>query len=298
MSPTLLAKAAAGLLAFSASALASDAWIEDLETGFAEARATGKHLLVDFTGSDWCPPCKALHAELLSKPSFEQRAGEAFVLVSLDYPSRKPQPADLKERNAVHKDTYAIRGFPTLIAMTPEGVEYGRRVGYQRGLADDYQAWILRLADNRDAVVSALAVLEEELPADEAERDAYRTRQVGAAASLVTTLGVDAPARATLILELHDPDDTTLARAHLAVLGFEARFTAEEEPNFEAMYNELTNLASDKPTVKKLGTYHAWRALAASQIDKPDVARSALDEARKLDAPEALVAWVASMFER
>jgi thiol-disulfide isomerase/thioredoxin len=45
------------------------AWLTDLDQGRQQAARTGRPLLVYFTGSTWCGPCKALHAEVL--PSLE-----------------------------------------------------------------------------------------------------------------------------------------------------------------------------------------------------------------------------------
>jgi len=36
-------------------------YLTDLEAGKTKAAAEKKALLVKFTGSDWCPPCKALN---------------------------------------------------------------------------------------------------------------------------------------------------------------------------------------------------------------------------------------------
>lgn len=280
---------------FSPQISAGDGWIEDLGEGLAEARRSGKHVLVDFTGSDWCPPCKALDQELLSKDSFRRTVGDDFVLVALDYPRSKPQPDDLRERNREHASTYGIRGYPTLIAMTPDGVEYGRRVGYQRGMAGQYQGWVVNLARHRAAIVEALGVLGRPAPAGGDALETWRSEQVAAAASLVEALGTDTPESAVMVLELHDPEDDSLGQARLALASWEARSTQDGEPDFAVMHERLTNLAADEPTVTRLGAYHAWLALSAAQTGRGEQATSALARARELDAPAELVGWVASV---
>src|ERR1051325_2421476 len=46
----------------------------DLMTDFAKAQAKAKAekklVLIDFTGSDWCPPCMALHKNVLTSKEF------------------------------------------------------------------------------------------------------------------------------------------------------------------------------------------------------------------------------------
>ena len=50
----------------------------------AQNPAEKKMVLMDFTGSDWCPPCKALEKNVLSSPAFEAFAKENLVLVQVD----------------------------------------------------------------------------------------------------------------------------------------------------------------------------------------------------------------------
>jgi thiol-disulfide isomerase/thioredoxin len=37
--------------------LAADGWIVDFKEAQKRAAAEGKDILMEFTGSDWCPPC-------------------------------------------------------------------------------------------------------------------------------------------------------------------------------------------------------------------------------------------------
>ena len=54
-------------LAFITSPLlaAEDAWITDVPKAMEQAKSQKKLVLLDFTGSDWCPPCKNLHKTVL-----------------------------------------------------------------------------------------------------------------------------------------------------------------------------------------------------------------------------------------
>ena len=36
---------------------ANEDWSTDLEAAFSKAKKENKSVLVEFTGSDWCPPC-------------------------------------------------------------------------------------------------------------------------------------------------------------------------------------------------------------------------------------------------
>ena len=64
-------------------------WLTDLPKALDKAKAENKMVLMDFTGSDWCPPCKALHKTVLTSPEFEAYAQTNLVLVEVDFPNRQ-----------------------------------------------------------------------------------------------------------------------------------------------------------------------------------------------------------------
>ena len=56
-------------------------WIQNFTDAKAKAKAEKKHLLIDFTGSDWCGWCIKLDEEVFSKEAFKTEAPKHFVLV-------------------------------------------------------------------------------------------------------------------------------------------------------------------------------------------------------------------------
>ena len=89
-------------------------------------RRTGdekKPLLVEFTGSDWCPPCIAMRKNVFSKKEFLDAAGKKFILVELDFPKGDKE---LKEKNDPYAEKYKIEGFPTVILFDSAGKEFDR----------------------------------------------------------------------------------------------------------------------------------------------------------------------------
>ena len=48
------------LLGLSSGVFAGEGWLTNLEKAKALAKKDKKMILVEFTGSDWCPPCIAL----------------------------------------------------------------------------------------------------------------------------------------------------------------------------------------------------------------------------------------------
>ena len=111
---------------------AESAWLTDLPKAQAQAKTENKIVLMDFTGSDWCPWCIKFKKEVFDTAQFKDYAAKNVVLVELDYP-RKKQDAALKKANAQLKDQYKISGFPTLVVLDKDGKEIGRQVGYAEG---------------------------------------------------------------------------------------------------------------------------------------------------------------------
>jgi protein disulfide-isomerase len=113
-----------------ATAGESSLWLTDFSKAQAQAKADKKLVLLDFTGSDWCPPCKALHKNVLSKPEFEAYAKTNLVLVEVDFPNQKPQSAELKKSNEALQEKFKVDGYPTIIVLNAEGKELYRNSGY------------------------------------------------------------------------------------------------------------------------------------------------------------------------
>lgn len=135
---------ALGLLVgfLAAQAFAADGtWMTDLSKAQAKAKAEKKMVLVDFTGSDWCPPCKALHKNVLSSPEFLSYAKDNLVLVEIDFPNSKPQSDELKKANKELARKHEIKGYPTVIVFDSNGKELLKDVGYDgKGKAADFVA--------------------------------------------------------------------------------------------------------------------------------------------------------------
>ena len=107
-------------------------WTTDYQSALTQAKAENRHVLLFFTGSDWCSWCKRLNREILSTPEFNAFAGEKLVLVEVDFPKSKPQSAAVKKQNASLADAHKIEGYPTVIVLDSSGKKVGE-LGYQEG---------------------------------------------------------------------------------------------------------------------------------------------------------------------
>ena len=113
-------------------------WLTDLDAAKAKGVKENKPLLVDFTGSDWCPPCIQLHKVVFESAEFAAVASK-YVLVELDYPRKTPQAPELKAKNAELSKKFGISGFPTVLLIDAKsGDVFGKTVGFGGQTAKEY----------------------------------------------------------------------------------------------------------------------------------------------------------------
>lgn len=146
----------AALLIVTSAAAAPAEWTEDFPAAKAQAKASDKDLLLDFTGSDWCPPCQALDEEVFSTSVFLEQAPNDFVLVKLDFPNNVPQSEALVNQNKALASKYNIEGFPTILLADADGKPYAQ-TGYRPGGAESYLKHIDELKAKRVIRDEALA---------------------------------------------------------------------------------------------------------------------------------------------
>lgn len=134
------------VLGLAQAALADEGpWLTDLPKAQAEAKAEKKLVLMDFNGSDWCPPCKMLRKTVLSSPEFLDYAKRNLVLVDVDFPHNKPQPKSLKKANESLANKFGVDGYPTVVILGSDGKQLKKKVGYDGQGAKEFIAEIEQL---------------------------------------------------------------------------------------------------------------------------------------------------------
>jgi protein disulfide-isomerase len=118
------------------------AWSTDVSQAVAKAKAENKLVLLDFTGSDWCSWCIKFKKDALETKQFQDYAAKNLVLVELDFPQNKQQPAELKAANEALGEKYKVDGYPTFVVLNKDGKEIGRQEGYKEGGAKAFIAEI------------------------------------------------------------------------------------------------------------------------------------------------------------
>ena len=132
------------LVSIASSAFGAGEWETNYAKALARAKAENKRVLLDFTGSDWCPFCIALRRQVFTTAAFRTYAQKNLILVEIDYPHRKQQPPQLKNQNAKLRAQYQIdeKGFPTVVLLDPAGRVVREFSEYNGESASDVIAWI------------------------------------------------------------------------------------------------------------------------------------------------------------
>ena len=124
---------------FISTAVAEEGWLVDFEKAKAKAAKEGKPILMEFTGSDWCPPCKALHKNVLVKDIFKKEMPKHYILLKLDNPRDKSKQTDAEK--AQYKELakeYKVTGVPSVFLTDAEGKPFFKSSGYGGQSADEW----------------------------------------------------------------------------------------------------------------------------------------------------------------
>ena len=107
-------------------------WLTSMGEARAIARRERKVILVNFTGSDWCPWCIRLHDEVFIHKPFLDYAARHLVLLTVDFPRNKWQTPEQKRANQELQRRYRIEVYPTILLLDPDGRVIGQ-TGYRKG---------------------------------------------------------------------------------------------------------------------------------------------------------------------
>jgi thiol-disulfide isomerase/thioredoxin len=120
-------------------------WLDDYDAAVASATASGRPILIDFTGSDWCPWCIKLHDEIFRTTEFTDWASSNVVLMIADFPHQLPQSDAVRTQNQDLQAKYHIRGYPTVLVLDSSGKVLGQS-GYKDLGAKGWIADLCQLA--------------------------------------------------------------------------------------------------------------------------------------------------------
>jgi thiol:disulfide interchange protein len=93
-------------------------WRTDFDGALAEARATGKLVLVDFS-ADWCPPCVAMQHDVWPHPDVTGAVNARYVPLLVD-----------ADRDTVLGARYQVSAIPAVLLLDADGRVVKRHDGY------------------------------------------------------------------------------------------------------------------------------------------------------------------------
>jgi len=106
-------------------------WQYNLETAKELANKEDKNILVYFTGSDWCAPCKVLKKDFFDTPAFSE-AAKNYILVYVDIPRNQDllSPEQMKQNKEVLAEHNKKGVFPLLKVLNGKGKALDGYSGY------------------------------------------------------------------------------------------------------------------------------------------------------------------------
>lgn len=108
-------------------------WETNFEEAKNQSKIENKPILMLFTGSDWCPPCKMLKKDFFYSDAFILKS-KNYVLLLVDFPRNKELiTASQEKENKVLNTKYGVRSLPTLIAVNYKGEVIDKIKSYNSG---------------------------------------------------------------------------------------------------------------------------------------------------------------------
>ena len=106
-------------------------WETNYEQAFKKAKKENKNVLVYFTGSDWCGPCKMLKKDLFETEAFNTLSKD-YVLLYVDIPRNKDllTAAEYKQNKELLQKWNKRGVFPLLLAVSAKQKVIDEYSGY------------------------------------------------------------------------------------------------------------------------------------------------------------------------
>lgn len=131
----------------SATAIEVD-WLTDYDNAREIAKKNNSNILMYFTGSDWCSPCKALKKDLFETDQFKEVAKD-YVLLYVDLPRKKERlsPGEFSQNKELLQQWNKKGIFPFISLVGSNEKEIASLSGY--GSKSDVDRYMDFLRENR-----------------------------------------------------------------------------------------------------------------------------------------------------
>lgn len=127
----------------------SQNWLTDFNEAKKIAIASGKPIVLVFSGYDWCKPCIKMDEKIWSTKEFKDHAQKHYIMLKADFPRRKKNrlPKEVSDQNRELAKAYNKHGFfPLVVILDGTGkvlgkMEFERKsVGYYVFKIDEFAA--------------------------------------------------------------------------------------------------------------------------------------------------------------
>lgn len=99
-------------------------WQTSFEKAQQNARAKHQHILLNFSGSDWCGPCIRMHKEIFASDVFTKMADSTLQMVNADFPRKKKNQLKKliqKQNDALAEKYNPLGKFPYTLLLDANG---------------------------------------------------------------------------------------------------------------------------------------------------------------------------------
>lgn len=254
-------------------------WNTHYDKAVKEAQAANKPLLLFFT-EPGCRWCKKLNSESLSTPEFAQKAGNSFVFVKVDF----PKGSHSNTQNEELQKKYKVRGFPTIILLSPDEQQIGI-TGYRPGGGNEYADHLLKMTHDYSDYKSQMSALKSKNLSAEKLKTLYeqaKCYQFSEDTALIVKKGMETDeaffftieqikelaskdqldSREAITLKKRvlkdNPNNENQVAFHLAVLEFEKRYQ-EMKKNNRSAESATEPLVSYVEKYGNSDSENAWR---------------------------------------
>jgi thioredoxin-related protein len=106
-------------------------WMPSYKAALKKSKKERKPILIYFTGSDWCGPCKILDKDLFHTEKFKSLSDKDLILLEVNIPRRLDiiSPERMKQNKIIQKK-YKVKAFPTLMIVNHRGKKIAEKKGY------------------------------------------------------------------------------------------------------------------------------------------------------------------------
>jgi len=135
------------LFLFTIGTVQAQEWVYSLTEAQAIAAKENKHVLLVFSGSDWCAPCRKLEKNIWTSSEFQNLSKNSLVLLQADFPRRRKNKLSKEQqaKNNALAATYNTKGhFPLVVVLNKNGRAIGS-LGYENISPKDYYKKIEKL---------------------------------------------------------------------------------------------------------------------------------------------------------